>query len=76
VIYGDLNRGAAYHQITARDISLNSRSYENPIGVADDSVFLDNVAGVTGSGQTDTKIITLGRITIPNLAGSHGAGCR
>jgi hypothetical protein len=66
VIHRDLNGRIADHKVSPKDVALHSRTYENPVGVAYDGVFFDDVSGVAGSGETNTKITSLGRITISN----------
>jgi hypothetical protein len=61
-----LNPWIAHYEVSPKDVPLNSRGHKNPVGVTNHRVFLDDVAGVGGSGQTNTKIASLGRVTISN----------
>jgi hypothetical protein len=60
VIHGDLNGRIADDEVSSKDVPLNSRTHEDPIGVADDRILLDYIVSVTGSGKTDAKITSLG----------------
>jgi hypothetical protein len=60
VIHRNLNGRIADDEVASKDVPLNSGTYEDPIGVADDRVFLNYIVGVTGSGKTDAKITALG----------------
>jgi len=66
VIYRDLNTRVANYQVAPKDIPLNSCSYKDPIRVSNDRVLLNHVAGIAGSGKTNTKITALSRVPITN----------
>ena len=59
-----LHGRVANDKVSADDVSLNSRGQKDPIRIPDSRVLLDHVTGVVGINKTDTKVVSLGRISI------------
>jgi len=63
VIDRNLNPGITNSEVRPEDVPLDSCSYEDSVCVSNNRILLDDIAGVSGCGKTNTKITTLG-ITI------------
>ena len=58
VIDRSLHTGIADDEVLPKEISRSSRKQDYPIGIADNDVLLDDVAGSGGAaGRTDAEVI-------------------
>ena len=64
MIHGNLQRRVADHEISLKNISLNARSYEDPIRISDDGVIVDDVLLIGRTGESDAEVAALGRVSI------------
>jgi hypothetical protein len=64
VIHDYLHSRVTNDEVSADDVSLDSRSQKDTVRIPNNGVLLDHVPGVVGSNKTDTEIVPLGRIAI------------
>lgn len=64
MIHGNLHGRVPGEYICPEDISLNAGSEKYAISIADGSVLLDHVAGISSRNETDTEVLSLRRIAI------------
>ncbi len=64
MIDGNLNGWIAHHEVVLEGVALGARCDEDAIGVPDDRIVLNNIVGIGGTREPDTKIISLTYISI------------
>ena len=64
MVHGYLHRRVANDEVSADDVSLDSRSQKDTVRIPNNGVLLDHVPGVVGSNQTDAEVVPLSRIAI------------
>ena len=64
MVHGYLHRGVANDDVSANDVSLDSRGHKETVRVSYNRVLLNDVVVGARILQTDAKVVPLGRIAI------------